>query len=131
VINAIRAILDFFREYLPAMFAFVVGAAGWFYLFYSRAAHKLEGVEDPVLNQRRIRLRRVGGFLMLLLAVAVICGFYTFIGETESGALRNEIGFMLSWLAVLVLLFGIVVLGLIDLRLTLRLRRRRGGDGRS
>lgn len=123
MLPTIERILEFFREYLPAMFAFVVGAAGWFYLFYSRAAHRLEGVEDPALNLRRIRLRRIGGFLMLLLATATIMGFYTFTGETESGALRNEMGFMLSWLAVLVLLLGIVVLGLIDLRLTMRLRR--------
>jgi UDP-N-acetylmuramyl pentapeptide phosphotransferase/UDP-N-acetylglucosamine-1-phosphate transferase len=124
VVPFLQRVLDVVAEYLPALFALVVGAAGWFYLFYSRAATNLGEVEDPALNRRRIRLRRVGGFLMLLLAVAFTAGFYTFTGETESGALRNELGFMLAWLAVLVLLGSIVVLGLIDLRLTMRLRRR-------
>src|SRR4051794_41753592 len=46
---------------LPAILALLTGVAGWFYLFFSRAAHRLAGVEDDRLNRRRVRLRPIGG----------------------------------------------------------------------
>ena len=95
----------------------LIAIAGWFYMFYSRAAANLGSVEDAVLNAKRIRMRRVGGFVMLLLAVAFFMLFYTF--DSDDQAMQ----FIVTLLAVLVLLCMILVLGLIDLRLTLRLRR--------
>src|SRR2546421_1988172 len=56
--------------YLPAAFSLLVLAAGWYYLFYSPAAHRLSGIEQPHLNALRIRLRRANGVVMMLLAVA-------------------------------------------------------------
>lgn len=103
---------------LPAIVALSIGAAGWYYLFYSPAAHKLQGIETRPLNQRRIRLRRVGGSLMLLLAVAFFAGFEAVdpVGHPD--------GFILVWTAVMILLALIVVLALIDLRLTWHLRNK-------
>ncbi|MGH7215084.1 MAG: hypothetical protein ACREIT_10010 [Tepidisphaeraceae bacterium] len=100
------------------IFALLVAAAGWFYMFYSRAAVNLAGLEDQKLNRWRIRLRRVSGGAMFLLAIALFMGEYTFDAEERPQA------FMLAWLAALLLLLMIVILALIDLRLTWRLRRR-------
>jgi hypothetical protein len=113
-------------HYLPDILALLIGVAGWYYLFYSRAAHKLGEIEDPQLNNRRVRLRRINGFVLLLLAIAWYAGFHSVDMEHPSVAL------MYIWFAVLFLLLLTVILGMIDLRLTMRLRRPRGHDrGRS
>lgn len=104
-------------RHLPGILALLIAIAGWFYMFYSHAAANLGGVEDAALNVKRIRMRRVGGFVMLLLAVAFFMLFYTFDSDDQA------VQFVVTLLAVLVLLCMILVLGLIDLRLTLKLRR--------
>ena len=106
------------KQYLPAMFSLVVAAAGWFYMFYSRAAHNLGEFENNQLNLRRVRLRRVGGFAMFCLAVAFFIGFQPYVWN--SGAVALGI-----WMLVMLLLLAIVVLGLVDLRLTWQLRKPR------
>ena len=106
------------RPYLPAMFSLVVAAAGWFYMFYSKAAHNLVGMENDARNLRRIRLRRVGGFIMFLLAVAFFVLFQPYVWNSSVKALG-------MLLLVMFLLLAIVVLGLIDLRLTWQLRKPR------
>lgn len=87
-------------------------------MFYSRAAHKLSGVEPDQRNATRIRLRRVGGAFMFMLAIAFFVGFQPYVWESHLATL-------VVWMVVLLLLLGIVVLGLLDLRLTLQLRRPR------
>lgn len=109
-------------QWLPAIFALLAGAAGWYYLFYSKAAHALRPVEGDRTNNRRLRLRRVNGLMMLLLAVAFFAGFRT-VDEK-----RSPVAFLLVWLAALLLLAIIVVLAMVDLRLTLKLRHRNNKD---
>ena len=104
------------ERYLPGIFALLVAAAGWFYMFYSRAATDLSGIEAADANRLRVRLRRVGGLVMMLLAIA----FYAGSEAVQRRQGPTAAGLML---AVLVLMGAIVVLGLIDLRLTNRLRR--------
>ena len=104
-------------RHLPGILALMIAIAGWFYMFYSRAAANLGSIENEQLNLKRVRLRRVGGFVMLLLAVAFFMLFYTFDSNEQAQA------FILTLVAVLVLLCMILALGLIDLRLTLKLRR--------
>jgi peptidoglycan/LPS O-acetylase OafA/YrhL len=104
---------------LPGIFSLLVGAAGWYYLFYSRAAQDLGGIEGRATSHRRGRLRRVGGLLMLLLGIGIFAGFYTFDPK------RAPAAFLLTWIGVFVLLFLIVLLALLDLRLTAKLRRNR------
>ena len=101
---------------LPAILALLTGVAGWFYLFYSRAAQGLSGIEQERWNRRRILLRRIGGVVMLLLAVGFYLGFYGFEPE------RRPRTFLGVWLGVIVLLGMLVMLALIDVRLTLRIR---------
>jgi hypothetical protein len=103
-------------NYLPAIFALLLGAAGWYYLFYSAAAQKLLEVEGPVRNLQRVRLRRMNGLLMLALALMLAVGVYGFDPD-EAG-----IAFALTWLAVILLLGGIVILALLDIRLTRQLK---------
>jgi drug/metabolite transporter (DMT)-like permease len=103
-------------QYLPAIFALLVGAAGWFYLFYSKAAHNLGAIEQQEFNRLRIRLRRTNGVVLLLLAACFAAAYY------GTGAQRT---FVMLFMAVLVLLLGSVVLALIDVRLTRKLRRQR------
>jgi UDP-N-acetylmuramyl pentapeptide phosphotransferase/UDP-N-acetylglucosamine-1-phosphate transferase len=105
--------------YLPAVFALLVAAAGWFYLFYSRGAQRLSGIENAGLNHQRTILRRIGGLVMFLLAIAFYAGFYTVDADRQPHA------FMAVWLAVLVLLGAVMLLGLVDLRMTWKLRRKR------
>ena len=111
-------------EYLPGIFALLVAIAGWFYMFYSRAAHRLGGIEDERLNRRRVLLRRVGGFAMVVLGACFYAGYYATDVEHPSRA------FALLWFTVLMLMMLIMLLGIIDLRLTRKLReeqRRREG----
>src|SRR5436190_3330462 len=103
---------------LTTVFSLLIGAAGWYYLFYSRAAARLAGVEDQALNVRRQRFRRFGRFVMLLLAVGIFAGFNTVDPHASAQA------FILVWFGVFVLLFVIVILAMLDLRLTWRLRHR-------
>jgi drug/metabolite transporter (DMT)-like permease len=106
-----------------SIFSLLVAAAGWYYMFYSRAASNLTGIEDEQLNHRRQRLRQIGGFVMLLLAVALFAGFHTVDAKTSAQA------FLLVWMAVFLLLMTIVLLAMVDLRLTWKLRHRRRGAG--
>ncbi len=105
-------------HYLPAIFALLVAAAGWYYMFYSTAAQKLAGIEQDRHNHLRVRLRRIGGGVIMFLAIA----FYALFA-----ALRDErAGTALLLLAVVVAcMVVILVLGWIDLRLTRHWRRER------
>src|SRR5437764_3222269 len=104
-------------------FSLLVAAAGWYYMFYSRAAANLNGIEDEALNRRRHRLRRAGGLVMFLLAIALFAGFHSVDSATSAQ------GFVLVWISVFLLLLTVVLLALVDLRLTWKLRRRRQRSG--
>ena len=106
-------------SYLATAFALLTAAAGWFYLFYSRAAHNLSEVEGKVDNRNRVLLRRTGGVCMIALGVCFFMGFNTFDPKERPSA------FITTWFAVFLLLGTTIVLALIDIRLTIRLRRRR------
>lgn len=95
-----------------AILSLLIGAAGWYYLFYSRAAHNLAMLEEQRLNDWRILFRRIGGAIMLALAVCLALLFWRL--ETRAAPVYL--------LLVLVLLVLIVVLALVDLRLTWRIR---------
>src|SRR5689334_5446434 len=101
---------------LPGVLALLVGVTGWFYLFYSRAAAQLSNIEDERLNARRTSLRRLGAVTMLVLASLIAVGSYGFDLE------HPPVQFFIIWLAVIGLLLMITVLGLIDVRLTFKLR---------
>jgi Na+/H+ antiporter NhaD/arsenite permease-like protein len=106
-------------SFLPTAFALLTAAAGWFYLFYSRAAHDLSGIENEADNRHRVLLRRAGGVCMILLGIGFFMGFNTFDPK------ERPIAFFAIWLAVFLLLGTTIVLALIDIHLTMRLRRRR------
>jgi hypothetical protein len=101
---------------IGGILALLIGVAGWFYLFYSQATDRLASIEPPAANQRRRRLRRMNGAAMLVLAVLLYSGFY--IDEYQ------EPLFLLVWLGVCVVLVIIVALGIADVWLTAKLRRR-------
>lgn len=105
-------------NHLPAIFSLLVAAAGWYYLFYSKAAHRLHGIEDERLNRLRVRLRRTCGLVIICLAVAM----YAMLSALEHER-YTEGGWWL--LAVMALLLASVLLALIDIRLTARMRRER------
>ena len=101
------------------IFALVIGAAGWYYVFYSKAAQKLEGVEGERINQRRVRLRRLGGVCMILLAMSM------YLGAAGIDPDDQKVAFVVVWVVVMALVCLITVLALIDLRLTKQLKDRR------
>ena len=104
---------------LTSIFSLLVAAAGWYYMFYSRAALKLSAVEGEQRNRLRQRCRQANGFVMFLLAVALYAGFNTVDPQASAQA------FLTVWLCVFVLLLVIVLLALVDLRMTWRLRHHR------
>jgi hypothetical protein len=110
-------------DVFSTIFSLLVAAAGWYYMFYSRAAANLNGIEDEALNRRRHRLRRAGGFVMFLLAIALFAGFHSVDSATSAQ------GFVLVWLTVFLLLLTVLLLAMMDLRLTWMLRRRRQRRG--
>ena len=110
---------------LAAILSLLIAVAGWHYLFFSRAAARLQGIESDRLNRLRNQMRRVGGVVMLLLAGFFFAGFWTFDFENLEG---DGDRFALIWGAVALLIGAVMVLAVVDLRLTARLRRARKAD---
>ncbi len=110
--------------YWPAAIALVVGAAGWWYLFYSSGAARLGGFESDQANRSRVRLRRANAMVMLLLAVGVAVGIYGVGAE-------RPVTYLAVWGAVMALLIVFMILALLDLRLTWRLKEQLRREHRS
>jgi drug/metabolite transporter (DMT)-like permease len=104
---------------LVAAFSLLVAASGWFYVFYSKSASRLSAVEAPADNLRRVICRRINGVAMLLL------GAFFYIGAITLNPDVHPRLFLLTWLAVLLLLGLIMILVFVDLRLTMKIRRGR------
>jgi CDP-diglyceride synthetase len=104
-------------EALPMILSLLIGAAGWYYLFYSRAAQRLVVIEAQRANDRRVRLRRANGAAMIVLAVLL------YLGSRAIDPQQRPRAFVVTWLAAFVSLLVIVALGLADVRLTLGLRK--------
>lgn len=102
-----------------AFLCLLVAIAGWHYLFHSKAARHLNTIETSTLNARRVFLRRTNGALLLVLAALLYLG----LRIVNSHDRPRE--FILLWLGALALLLCIVMLALIDLRLTFKLRASR------
>jgi hypothetical protein len=115
---------------LATTLALLIATAGWHYLFYSRAAERLSGVEEERLNRLRVVLRRAGGVVLLVLGPTFFAGFRTLLPETDF----NPSAFVTLWLSVLGLMAVMVVLAMVDVRLTWKLRQQQlarsaaGGD---
>lgn len=106
-------------QWLASTLSLLIAIAGWYYLFQSRAAHKLTGVENAQINSRRIILRRVAGFTLLLLATL----FY--IGISTIDHPQTPSSFVYIWMGILGLLIVVLILGFIDMQYTLRFYRDR------
>jgi len=104
---------------LSTILALMIGVAGWYYLFYSTAARNLAGVEPNRLNRLRAGLRRVGGLVLLLLAPLFFAGFHTVDADSDPRA------FVAIWVIVMLLLGVNVLLAMVDVGLTWKLRRQR------
>jgi hypothetical protein len=102
--------------------ALVCAIAGWFYLFYSRAASRLSGIESSRRNTVRVVLRRVCGGALFLLAVGFFAGFHSIDENRFPGR------FVAVWMGVMLLLLLVVSLVSVDLVLTWKLRRRGGAS---
>jgi hypothetical protein len=100
-------------------FCLTVMAAGWYYLFYSRAAQKLSAIEVGPVNVWRVRLRRVGGLVIMLLGTSLYVGMFGVGWDPPTKA------FAAVWLFVFVLLAAAVVLAMVDVLLTRQLRGQR------
>ncbi len=103
--------------YSPSILALLVAIAGWFYLFNSKAAKRLDGVETPAVNHRRDRLRRLNGLAMLPLALGFYAGF-------KIDAHAHPMIFLSLWTIVMFLVIFVIILAMVDVRLTSRLRRK-------
>jgi hypothetical protein len=109
----------------PSTFlSLLIGVAGWYYLLYSRAAQRLGGIEASAANARRIRLRRTNGAAMIFLAALI------YIGTRAVDPHEHPRVFVAVWIGVMGSLLSVVVLALIDVRLTMRVRVRKQEDPR-
>jgi hypothetical protein len=106
-------------RFLPDIFVLLITLTGGYYLFCSQAAQKLSGIEMAMLNRWRIRLRRVNGVIMILLAVALFAGVHRVDPQ------RDPQIFVLGSMGILALMAMMIGLALADLRLTKRLRQTR------
>jgi hypothetical protein len=100
------------------IFALLMAAAGWHYLFYSAAASRLRAVEAQSRHRARVLLRRFNGVLLLAMAVLFFIGSQPWLE-------KRELAYLTVWLSVMALLFFIVIGAFIDLRLTLKLKAER------
>jgi len=107
---------------LPDILAALIAIAGWYYLFYSSAAGRLRIIEPEPANTLRLRLRKINGVLLVALAALLYIGFHAVNPDREPRK------FIYVWLAVMLLLLLTLVLGMVDLRLTWKLRRQRQSD---
>jgi hypothetical protein len=105
-----------------AWFALVVAGLGWFYVFGSQAARRLETIEARATNRRRIALRGINGACLIVLATGLFAGVYSIDARRRPGL------YLIDWFTVMLLLLISVVLALVDVRLTMRLRRPAGGE---
>jgi peptidoglycan/LPS O-acetylase OafA/YrhL len=96
----------------------LITVAGWFYAVHSRSAVALADLESDALNRRRVRLRRFGGCTMMALGACFFAGFNAVDVAQHPGM------FEAIWIAVCLLLFLLLILAVVDLRLTNRLKRR-------
>ncbi len=101
-----------------AIFSLSIAAFGWYYMFYSQAASRLGTIESTQTNSLRIWLRRTNGLLMFLLAVCFFAGFFAVDLDNPTKMTAYV------WLAVCLLVLALLALGLVDLRLTWKLRHR-------
>ena len=101
---------------VPTIFSLLCAAAGWYYLMHAGSAAKLGEYERPADNQLRIRLRRWGGILLVVIAVAFYIGFR--IADQHG----NPISVMMCLLIVCLLLPVVLFLAFVDLRLTRKMR---------
>ena len=97
-----------------SIFALFIAATGWHYAFHSVAGARLASFEAGSSNRSRVLMRRAGGLSLLTMGVLFYIGF-------KPGL--EPLWFIVIWLAVLLLLIVAVVLALLDVRLTRRLRR--------
>jgi cytochrome bd-type quinol oxidase subunit 2 len=106
------------RWILIDSFSLLCGVAGWFYVFYSKAAAALGQIESPARNALRVNLRRLCGGAMVLLGIAFFAGSHSVDDRQTPGA------FLAIWLSVILLLAFIILLAAIDIRLTSKLRQK-------
>lgn len=102
---------------LPALFSLLVAATGWYYLFQVRLPIDPGDEQTRLFNLRRYGLRRLGGFLMLSLGILIFAGFLA-VDQTQPTR-----AFFLIWLSVCVLVVAVLLLALIDMRLTWKMRQ--------
>ena len=110
---------------LVDIFALACGVAGWFYLFYSKAAGKLAVVESAAQNTVRVRLRRICGAALVLLGI----GFYAGFNAVDDQ--RNPAIYLAVWMGSMLLLLLIIALVAADIHLTRMLRRKSQGTSRN
>jgi peptidoglycan/LPS O-acetylase OafA/YrhL len=102
---------------LPAAFALLVAATGWYYLFQVRVPVDPGDEQGRLFNLRRYRLRRLGGLMMLALGVLIFAGFFA-VDQTQPTR-----AFFLIWLSVCILVVAVLMLALVDIRLTWKMRQ--------
>jgi hypothetical protein len=110
---------------LVDIFASAGGVAGWFYLFYSKAARKLAVVESAAQNITRVRLRRLCGAALILLGIGLYAGFNA-VDDRRDPAI-----YLAVWFGSMLLLLLIIVLVATDIHLTRALRRKVRGTSRN
>ena len=61
---------------VPGALSIAILLIGWYYVFYSKAAERLNGVEPTPVNRKRQIHRRLGGLLLLPMSALFLAGSY-------------------------------------------------------
>lgn len=100
---------------IPGIFAVLLATIGGYYVFVSPAASRLAEFEDARTNRLRVRLRQAGGITMILISASI---FAIDFGYNS----KSRWTMLIALAAVFILLMTLMILALIDIRLTQKLR---------
>ena len=100
---------------MPGIFAILLAAVGGWYLFMSRAATDLAGIEAERRNRQRVRLRRLNGVVIVLMSGAL----FVLLAAADR---RDPNLAIWGMLLMCVLLTASLALAVRDIRLTRQLR---------
>lgn len=98
-----------------------VALIGAYYLVNASAVNWLGNLEGQGVNRIRVRLRRVNGVVLLLMSVALYLGVSRLL-QIRQGEPAGLVA-PLAWIATLPLLLAMLVLAMLDVRLTRSLKR--------
>ena len=112
---------------ITAIFCTLCMAAGWYYLARSQGVARLALLESPRRNATRRRARRMGAWSMMMIGAA---GFWLMfeVDRTDTPSRVRSLRVVVAAFAVMIALLTMVLSAMVDMYLTMRMRRSNRGQ---